>query len=52
MPFLQLKGVQKSFGAVYALADGDIELFGGEAYGFVGENGAPRTFGVRIGVTF
>src|SRR4051794_31578656 len=45
---LALEHAQKSFGAVHALRDGDIELFGGEVHGLVGENGAGKSTLVKI----
>src|SRR5437868_6100786 len=45
---LFLEHAQKSFGAVRALDDGDIELFGGEVHGLVGENGAGKSTLVKI----
>jgi rhamnose transport system ATP-binding protein len=47
-PILSLEHAQKSFGAVRALEDGDIELFGGEVHGLVGENGAGKSTLVKI----
>ena len=47
-PLLALEHAQKSFGAVHALEDGDIELFGGEVHGLVGENGAGKSTLVKI----
>jgi rhamnose transport system ATP-binding protein len=47
-PVLVLEHAQKSFGAVHALADGDIELFAGEVHGLVGENGAGKSTLVKI----
>jgi rhamnose transport system ATP-binding protein len=47
-PILELQHAQKSFGAVHALEDGDIELFGGEVHGLVGENGAGKSTLVKI----
>ena len=47
-PVLSLEHAQKSFGAVHALEDGDIELFGGEVHGLVGENGAGKSTLVKI----
>src|SRR6058998_2363801 len=47
-PVLSLEHAQKSFGAVQALRDGDIELFGGEVHGLVGENGAGKSTLVKI----
>src|SRR5919206_332447 len=47
-PILALEHAEKSFGAVRALVDGDIELFGGEVHGLVGENGAGKSTLVKI----
>jgi rhamnose transport system ATP-binding protein len=47
-PLLSLERAQKSFGAVHALEDGDIELFPGEVHGLVGENGAGKSTLVKI----
>src|SRR5438094_1769799 len=47
-PVLALEHAQKSFGAVHALEDGDIELFAGEVHGLVGENGAGKSTLVKI----
>jgi branched-chain amino acid transport system ATP-binding protein len=42
-PLLELRGVEKSFGALRAVHDLDLELAGGEALGIVGPNGAGKT---------
>jgi rhamnose transport system ATP-binding protein len=47
-PVLSLEHAEKSFGAVRALEDGDITLFGGEVHGLVGENGAGKSTLVKI----
>jgi len=47
-PLLALEHVQKSFGAVHALEDGSLELYGGEIHGLVGENGAGKSTLVKI----
>src|SRR5256714_11942603 len=47
-PILALEHAEMSFGAVHALADGDIELFPGEVHGLVGENGAGKSTLVKI----
>jgi rhamnose transport system ATP-binding protein len=48
VPLLALEHAQKSFGAVHALVDGSIELYGGEVHGLVGENGAGKSTLVKI----
>ncbi|HEY2692964.1 MAG TPA: ATP-binding cassette domain-containing protein, partial [Streptosporangiaceae bacterium] len=45
---LSLRGAAKSFGAVDAIVDGSIDLYGGEAHGLVGENGAGKSTLVKI----
>ncbi|GIF63074.1 ribose import ATP-binding protein RbsA [Asanoa ishikariensis] len=45
---LALQRVSKSFGAVAALRDVDLELVAGEAHALVGENGAGKSTLVRI----
>ena len=47
-PILSLDHARKSFGAVHALEDGQVELFAGEAHGLVGENGAGKSTLVKI----
>jgi rhamnose transport system ATP-binding protein len=47
-PLLTLEHAKKSFGAVHALVDGDIELLSGEVHGLVGENGAGKSTLVKI----
>ena len=42
-PLLALKGYSKSFGAVEALKEVDLELRGGEVIGLVGDNGAGKS---------
>jgi D-xylose transport system ATP-binding protein len=42
-PLLALKGYSKSFGAVDALKDVDLELHPGEVIGLVGDNGAGKS---------
>jgi len=47
-PVLALEHAQKSFGAVHALVEGDIDLYPGEVHGLVGENGAGKSTLVKI----
>src|SRR4249920_2208186 len=47
-PVISLEHARKSFGAVHALEDGDIQLFAGEVHGLVGENGAGKSTLVKI----
>jgi D-xylose transport system ATP-binding protein len=42
-PVLALKGISKSFGAVQALSDVDLEVQGGEVVALVGDNGAGKS---------
>lgn len=42
-PFVELKGVGKTFGAVTALHDTDLEIRSGEALSVVGHNGAGKS---------
>jgi D-xylose transport system ATP-binding protein len=42
-PLLALKGLSKSFGAVEALKEVDLELHSGEVIGLVGDNGAGKS---------
>jgi len=47
-PLLVVDHASKSFGAVRALEDAQIELYAGEAHGLVGENGAGKSTLVKI----
>jgi D-xylose transport system ATP-binding protein len=42
-PLLALKGFSKSFGAVEAMKEVDLELYAGEVIGLVGDNGAGKS---------
>jgi D-xylose transport system ATP-binding protein len=43
VPVLQLKNINKTFGAVRALMEVDFEVFAGEVVGLVGDNGAGKS---------
>jgi D-xylose transport system ATP-binding protein len=47
-PLLQLRGISKRFGAVQALTNVDLEVYGGEVVGLVGDNGAGKSTLVKI----
>ncbi len=42
-PVLQAKGLVKRYGAVTAIANGDLELYPGEILAVIGDNGAGKT---------
>jgi D-xylose transport system ATP-binding protein len=47
-PILELRGINKRFGAVQALSSVDFEVYGGEVVGLVGDNGAGKSTLVKI----
>jgi rhamnose transport system ATP-binding protein len=47
-PLLRLREVSKSFGAVAAVQNVSVDLYGGEAHALVGENGAGKSTLVKI----
>jgi D-xylose transport system ATP-binding protein len=47
-PILQLRGIDKRFGAVQALSQVDFEVFPSEVVGLVGDNGAGKSTLVKV----
>jgi ABC-type sugar transport system ATPase subunit len=47
-PYLQARGLSKSFGHVRALHDVDVDLFEGEVLAIVGDNGAGKSTLIKI----
>ncbi|MFB3046887.1 MAG: ATP-binding cassette domain-containing protein, partial [Acidiferrobacterales bacterium] len=43
LPLLEMRGIDKHFGGVYANKSIDLQLFRGEVLGLLGENGAGKT---------
>ncbi|WJW65578.1 ATP-binding cassette domain-containing protein [Candidatus Chlorohelix allophototropha] len=48
VPRLQLKGINKTFGAVRALMNVDFEAYAGEVVGLVGDNGAGKSTLIKV----
>lgn len=48
VPRLQLRSINKSFGAVRALTDVDFEVYPGEVVGLVGDNGAGKSTLIKV----
>lgn len=47
-PIVEMRGIQKSFGAVHALRDVDFRLMPGEVVGLVGDNSAGKSTLMKI----
>ncbi|MEV5581068.1 ATP-binding cassette domain-containing protein [Streptomyces parvus] len=47
-PLLSLRGISKSFGAVAALTDVDLDVFAGQVVALVGDNGAGKSTLVKV----
>src|SRR5713226_6110490 len=45
---LELRGIQKQFGGVHALSDGNLAVAAGEAHLLLGENGAGKSTLMKI----
>lgn len=47
-PVLALRGVSKSFGAVRALVDVDLDVHAGEVIAIIGDNGAGKSTAIKV----
>ena len=47
-PLIQMRGINKSFGAINALADVDLTIYPGEILGLVGDNSAGKSTLMKI----
>ncbi len=47
-PILSLRGITKTFGAVSALTDIDLDIHAGEVVALVGDNGAGKSTLVKV----
>jgi len=45
---LQLRGLRKEYGDFTAVSDVDLDVYGGEIFGFLGPNGAGKTTTIRM----
>src|SRR5438034_1561904 len=48
MPAIEVRGLERDFGDVLAVAGVDLDVAEGEIYAFLGPNGAGKTTTVRI----
>ena len=48
MKILELKNISKSFGAIHALENVDLDISQGEALGLMGDNGAGKSTLMKI----
>ena len=48
MKILELKNISKSFGAIHALENVDLDITQGEALGLMGDNGAGKSTLMKI----
>lgn len=48
LPIFQLSGVSKKFTGTNAVRQVDLDIYGGEVHGLVGENGAGKSTLMRV----
>lgn len=47
-PTIEVRGLTKKYGNIFALNDVNFKLYGGDIFGFIGPNGAGKTTTLRI----
>ncbi len=47
-PLIEVRGLNKNFGSIPALAGVDLELAGGQVIGLLGENGCGKTTLLKV----